>query len=101
MSNYIPVSIVIKFTSTKICNAIAVAIVIKVQEPIFGTDMKTELMSDMIQVDGSTISDYVEQTVSLLLGNYLHEHPDVGNIIRKKIIEFEPKRKTSPKIIHG
>lgn len=82
-------------------NAVVAAISIKVQEPVFESQTKIRLGSTMMQPEGQTIRNYVNDVVSKLLDNYLHMHTEVGDIIRKKIQESENERKAIANIKKG
>ena len=82
-------------------NSIVAALSIKVQEPVFESQTKIKLGSTMMQPDGQTIRNYVNDVVSKLLDNYLHMHTDIGDIIRKKIQESESERKAIANIKKG
>lgn len=89
------------FDPADIRNAVAAAISIKVQEPVFESQTKIRLGSTLMQPDGQTIRNYVNDVVGRLLDNYLHMHTDVGDIIRKKILESESERKAIANIKKG
>ncbi|MBO7649059.1 MAG: type IIA DNA topoisomerase subunit B [Bacteroidales bacterium] len=90
-----------EFDPADIRNAVAAAISIKVQEPVFESQTKIRLGSTMMQPDGQTIRNYVNDVVGRLLDNYLHMHTDVGEIIKKKILESEAERKAIANIKKG
>lgn len=77
------------YETDDICNALSAVISIKVQEPVFETGAHTRLGSDWMQPEEQTIRDYVHDVVGRLLGNHLHQHPDVGDIILNRINESE------------
>ncbi len=54
-----------------------------------------------MQADRQTIRNYVNDVVGRLLDNYLHMHTDVGEIIKKKILESEAERKAIANIKKG
>ncbi len=84
------------YETDDICNAVSAIISIKVQEPIYETGAKTRLGSDMMQSKGQTIHDYVNDVVGRLLGDYLHKHTDIGDIILKRIKKLEEMRNELP-----
>ncbi len=90
-----------EFDPADIRNAVAAAISIKVQEPVFESQTKIRLGSTLMQPDGQTIRNYVNDVVGRLLDNYLHMHTDVGEIIKKKILESEAERKAIANIKKG
>ncbi|MCF0177311.1 MAG: ATP-binding protein [Bacteroidales bacterium] len=69
------------------------AISIKVQEPEFEAQTKVQLGSKVMSPDGPTIQKFVGDFVGKELDNYLHKHPDVADVLLKKIQENEKERK--------
>ncbi|MBQ4356054.1 MAG: ATP-binding protein [Bacteroidales bacterium] len=90
-----------EYDPADIRNAVVAAISIKVQEPVFESQTKIRLGSTLMQPDGQTIRNYVNDVVARLLDNYLHMHTEVGDIIRKKIQESETERKAIANIKKG
>ncbi|MBO4645163.1 MAG: type IIA DNA topoisomerase subunit B [Bacteroidales bacterium] len=90
-----------EFDANDIRNAVVAAISIKVQEPVFESQTKIRLGSTLMQPDGQTIRNYVNDVVGRLLDNYLHMNTEVGEIIRKKILESESERKAIANIKKG
>ncbi|MEG2070598.1 MAG: toprim domain-containing protein, partial [Bacteroidales bacterium] len=80
------------FDPNDVRNSIVAAMSIKVKEPIFESQTKTKLGSTYMSPGGQTIRNYVNDIVSKLLDKYLHIHPDVADIILKKIQESEKER---------
>ena len=79
-----------------ICNGLSAIISIKVQTPFYETGAKNRLGSNMMQPEGQTIQDYVNDVVGRLLGDYLHKHTDIGDIILKRINKLEEMQKELP-----
>ena len=84
------------YETDDICNAVSAVISIKVQEPLYETGAQTRLGSEMMQPEGQTIHDYVNDVVGRLLGDYLHKHTDIGDIILNRINKLEEMRKELP-----
>ena len=72
---------------------IAVAVSIKIEDPIFESQTKTKLGSKDMEPDGVSIRNYVMDFVKQHLDNYLHKHLDIADVINKKILESEKERK--------
>ena len=84
------------YETDDICNTVSAVISIKVQEPLYETGAQNRLGSDMMQPEGQTIHDYVYDVVDRLLGDYLHMHTDIGDIILNRINKLEEMRKELP-----
>ncbi|MBP5711332.1 MAG: type IIA DNA topoisomerase subunit B [Bacteroidales bacterium] len=82
-----------EFDPSDIRNSIVAAFSIKVKGPIFESQTKTKLGSQLMAPGGQSIRNYVNDVVGRLLDNYLHIHTDVADIILKKIQEAEKERK--------
>jgi Type IIA topoisomerase (DNA gyrase/topo II, topoisomerase IV), B subunit len=80
------------FEPSDIRNSVTATMAIRVKEPIFDSQTKTKLGSDYMTPGGQTIRNYVNEVIGRLLDNYLHKHPDVADIILKKIQEAEKER---------
>jgi topoisomerase-4 subunit B len=73
--------------------SILAAMSIKVQEPVFESQTKTKLGSQLMEPDGVTIRNYVIDIVKRNLDNYLHRNPDTAEALYKKILQSEKERK--------
>ena len=75
-------------------NGIVGAIAINVEEPVFESQTKVKLGSkDMAPTGGISVNKFVNDFVGLQLDNYLHKHPEVTEVMLKKILESERERK--------
>ncbi|MCK4569077.1 MAG: type IIA DNA topoisomerase subunit B [Bacteroidales bacterium] len=81
------------FDTSDVRASIMAAISIKVQEPIFESQTKTKLGSQLIEPDGITIRNYVTDIVKRNLDNYLHRNHETAEILYKKILQSEKERK--------
>lgn len=81
------------FTPADARQSLIGAISIKVQEPEFEAQTKVQLGSKVMYQNGPTILKFVSDFVGRELDNYLHKHPDVAEILLKKILESEKERK--------
>ena len=80
------------FEPADVRNSVVANMSIKVKDPIFDSQTKTKLGSEHMEPGGQTIRNYVNDMIGRLLDNYLHKHPDVADVILKKIQEAEKER---------
>ncbi len=73
------------FDTSDVRASILAAMSIKVQEPVFESQTKTKLGSQLMEPDGMTIRNYVTDIVKRNLDNYLHRNPEAAEAIYKKI----------------
>jgi topoisomerase-4 subunit B len=81
------------FDTSDVRASIIAAMSIKVQEPVFESQTKTKLGSQLMEPDGVTIRNYVIDIVKRNLDNYLHRNPDTADALYKKILQSEKERK--------
>ena len=75
-------------------NGIVGAIAINVEEPVFESQTKVKLGSkDMSPTGGVSVNKFVNDFVGLQLDNYMHKHPEVTEVMLKKIQDSERERK--------
>ena len=73
--------------------SVIAAISIRVQEPVFESQTKTKLGSQMIGPDGPTVRAFVNDFIKEHLDNYLHKNPAVAEALLKRILQSERERK--------
>jgi len=81
------------FDTSDVRSSILAAISIKVQEPIFESQTKTKLGSQLMEPDGITIRNYVTDIVKRNLDNFLHRNSETAEAIYRKILQSEKERK--------
>lgn len=81
------------FDYSDIRTSVTAAISIKVEEPVFESQTKTKLGSKNIGPKGPSIRNFVMDFMTRHLDNYLHKHPEVADVLLKKIQESEKERK--------
>jgi len=81
------------FDTSDVRSSILAAISLKVQEPIFESQTKTKLGSQLMEPDGVTIRNYVTDIVKRNLDNFLHRNPETAEALYKKILQSEKERK--------
>lgn len=81
------------YDASDIRTGIQAAISIKVIEPVFESQTKTKLGSNTMGPGKETIRTFVSNFLARELDNYLHRHPEVGEVIEERIKENEKTRK--------
>ena len=81
------------FEFSDIRNGIVAAVSIKVEEPVFESQTKIKLGSNLMWKDGPTIYKFINDFVKREVDNYLHKNPETAEIMLKKIMESERERK--------
>ena len=81
------------FDANDVRQSIIVAISVKVVEPVFESQTKTKLGSQIIAPDGPAIRTFVIDFLKKELDNYLHKHADVAEALLHKILQSEKERK--------
>ncbi len=81
------------FDTSDVRSSIMAAISIKVQEPVFESQTKTKLGSQLMEPDGTTIRNYVTDIVKRNLDNYLHRNSETAEALYRKILQSEKERK--------
>jgi len=72
------------------------AVAIKVQQPVFESQTKIKLGSKNINSkdeNSPTIAKFIGDFIKKELDNFLHKHPDISDVMQKKILESEKERK--------
>ncbi|MFA6923180.1 MAG: DNA topoisomerase IV subunit B [Bacteroidales bacterium] len=81
------------FDPSDIRTSIIAAISVKVHEPVFESQTKTKLGSTLMEPNGTTVRNYINDVVKRQLDNYLHIHSDVAEALLGKILQSEKERK--------
>jgi topoisomerase-4 subunit B len=81
------------FDTNDVRASLVAAISIKVTEPIFESQTKTKLGSNLMEPGGVTVRNYIHDIVTRNLDNFLHINPDIADIILRKIQLSEKERK--------
>src|SRR5690349_10612935 len=72
-----------------ICSAISV----RVQEPVFESQTKTKLGSQVVYENGPSMRNFVADFLAKELDNYLHRNPSISDSLKKRIEQNEKERK--------
>jgi topoisomerase IV subunit B len=81
------------YDATDIRASVIAAVSIRVQEPVFESQTKTKLGSQMIGPEGPTVRAFVNDFIKEQLDNYLHKNPTTAEALRKRIEQSERERK--------
>jgi topoisomerase-4 subunit B len=81
------------FEASDIRTSIVGAISIKVQEPVFESQTKTKLGSQMMAPEGPPLRTFIHDFLKKELDNFLHKNPVTADIWLKKILQSERERK--------
>lgn len=81
------------FDVTDIRASIIAAISVRVQEPVFESQTKTKLGSQVMYEDGPSLKSFMSDFISTKLNNYLHKNPDTAEALLKRIQQSERERK--------
>ena len=82
-----------KYDSSDIRQSMVAAISIKVMNPIFESQTKTKLGSNVMEENGATVKAFMGEFLAKNLDNYLHKNLDTAKIIEQKIQSSEKERK--------
>jgi len=82
-----------EFDPSDVRSSIAAAISIRIQEPVFESQTKTKLGSQVTSPGGSSLRNWINDFVKTELDNFLHKNPTVADAWLKKIQQSERERK--------
>lgn len=81
------------FDPSDIRQSIVAAISIKIQEPVFESQTKTKLGSQLMEPDGQSIRNFIGDLLKKQLDNYLHMNGEMAEALLRKILQSEKERK--------
>lgn len=81
------------FDPGDIKQSLVAAISIKVSEPIFESQTKTKLGSQLMEPDGQSIKNFIGDILKRQLDNYLHMNNEAAESLLRKILQSEKERK--------
>jgi topoisomerase-4 subunit B len=73
--------------------SIIAAISVRVQEPVFESQTKTKLGSQVMYDNGPSLKSFMGDFISTKLNNFLHKNPDTAEALLKRIQQSERERK--------
>ena len=81
------------FDPSDVRQSIISSISVRVQEPVFESQTKTKLGSQVFGPDGPTMRGYVNDFLKKELDDYLHKNTQVAEALLKRIMQSERERK--------
>lgn len=81
------------YDATDIRGSICAAISIRVQEPVFESQTKTKLGSQVMYENGPGVKNFISDFLGKELNNYLHKNPETADALKKRIEQNERERK--------
>jgi topoisomerase IV subunit B len=81
------------FDAADIRGSICAAISVRVQEPVFESQTKTKLGSQIVYENGPSMKNFIGDFLGKELNNFLHRNPTTAEALRKRIEQNERERK--------
>ncbi|MEP7231462.1 MAG: DNA topoisomerase IV subunit B [Ginsengibacter sp.] len=81
------------YDASDIRGSISAAISVRVQEPVFESQTKTKLGSQVMYDDGPSVKNFISDFLGRELNNFLHKNPETADAIKKRIEQNERERK--------
>ncbi|XZF16576.1 DNA topoisomerase IV subunit B [Chitinophagaceae bacterium MMS25-I14] len=81
------------YDAADIRQSICAAISVRVQEPVFESQTKTKLGSQVVWENGPSMKSFVLDFMAKELDNFLHKNPAVADALKKRIEQSERERK--------
>jgi topoisomerase IV subunit B len=82
-----------EFDPSDVRSSISAAVSIRIQEPVFESQTKTKLGSQVTYPNGPSLRNWINDFVKKELDNYLHKNPATADAWLKKIQQSERERK--------
>ncbi len=81
------------YDTTDIRASICCALSVRIMEPVFESQTKTKLGSQVVGPEGPSLKVFVGDFLSKKLDNYLHKNPKTAEALKKRIEQSEKERK--------
>ena len=81
------------YDATDVRGSICAAISVRVQEPVFESQTKTKLGSQIMHEGGPSVKNFISDFLGRELNNFLHKNPSVAEALKKRIEQNERERK--------
>ncbi|MBC9929586.1 type IIA DNA topoisomerase subunit B [Chitinophaga varians] len=81
------------YEATDIRSSICAAVSVRVQEPVFESQTKTKLGSQVVFEGGPSVKAFILDFLSKHLDDFLHRNPAVADAMKKRIEQSERERK--------
>ncbi len=82
-----------EFDPSDVRSSITAAVSIRIQEPVFESQTKTKLGSQVTSPGGPSLRNWINDFVKTALDNFLHKNPIIADAWLKKIQQSERERK--------
>jgi topoisomerase-4 subunit B len=81
------------YEATDIRGSICAAISVRVQEPVFESQTKTKLGSQVVSEGGPSMRNFIGDFLAKELDNFLHRNPTTADALKRRIEQNERERK--------
>ena len=81
------------YDASDVRGSICAAISVRVQEPVFESQTKTKLGSQIMHEGGPSVKNFISDFLGKELNNFLHKNPSVAEAMKKRIEQNERERK--------
>lgn len=81
------------YEASDIRTSIIAAVSVRVQEPVFESQTKTKLGSQVVYEGGPTMKNFMLEFLAKELDNYLHRNSNIAEALKKRIEQSERERK--------
>ncbi len=81
------------YDATDVRGSICAAISVRVQEPVFESQTKTKLGSQIMFEGGPSVKNFIGDFLGRELNNFLHKNPSIAEAMKKRIEQNERERK--------
>ncbi len=81
------------YEASDIRTSIVAAVSVRVQEPVFESQTKTKLGSQIVYEGGPTMKNFILEFLAKELDNFLHRNSQVAEALKKRIEQNERERK--------
>ncbi len=81
------------YDPSDIRGSVCAAISVRVQEPVFESQTKTKLGSQIMSEGGPSVKNFIADFLGRELNNFLHKNPSTAEALKKRIEQNERERK--------
>lgn len=81
------------YEASDVRQSICAAISVRVQEPVFESQTKTKLGSQVVWEGGPSMRSFIYDFLAKELDNFLHKNPAIAEALKKRIEQSERERK--------
>ncbi|HUS01294.1 MAG TPA: DNA topoisomerase IV subunit B, partial [Chitinophagaceae bacterium] len=81
------------YDASDVRGSICAAISVRVQEPVFESQTKTKLGSQIMNEGGPSVKNFISDFLGKELNNFLHKNPSTADALKKRIEQNERERK--------